>query len=156
MDQIPGNYSLCSNQVNNKLNAIFLSLNEMIIIDGFSNGILDSSMEKFIDSMILKKINSLISEHRNSFVPSKNNVGPDNLVNSDYLRWSKNHFRNKVLHSLFRRTKKTSQQITASDINHFIALLNYFRIVQLPSTRGYWSPKPHYGCPTIPFVVLME
>ena len=38
MGQILGNYSLCSNPVKKKVNAIMLSLNEMTIADGLSNG----------------------------------------------------------------------------------------------------------------------
>ena len=65
MDQILGNYSLCSNPVKKKVNAIMLSLNEMTITDGLSNGVLDKSNEKDPGDLMLTSINGLISQHRN-------------------------------------------------------------------------------------------
>ena len=47
------------------------------------------------------------------------------------------------------KMKKASQQITAGDINHFLALLFYFGIVKLPSKRDYWS-KNHHWMPSHP------
>ena len=41
------------------------------------------------------------------------------------------------------KVKKASQQITASDINHFLALLFYFGIVKFPTSRDYWSKNHH-------------
>ena len=65
MDQILGNYSLCSNPVKKKVNAIMPSLNEMTITDGLSNGVLDKSNEKDPGDLMLTSINGLISQHRN-------------------------------------------------------------------------------------------
>ena len=43
MDEILGNYSLCSNPAKKIINAIIVVLNEMSITDGHSNGILDGN-----------------------------------------------------------------------------------------------------------------
>ena len=93
MDQILGNYSLCSNTVKKKVNAIMLSLNEMVLTDGESNGLLDESNEKDPGDLMSASINGLINEHRNSFLSTKNNFTMDNIVNTDYLKRSINHFR---------------------------------------------------------------
>ena len=52
MDQILENYSLCSNPMKKKVNAIMLSLNEMMISDGQSNGLLDESNEKEMEDLM--------------------------------------------------------------------------------------------------------
>ena len=70
-----------------------LLLNEMTITDGQSNGLLDESNEKDSWDQTLTSINGLINEHRNSFLSLKNDFTMDNIVNADYLRRSKNHFR---------------------------------------------------------------
>ena len=93
MDQILGNYSLCSNPVKKKVNAIMLSLNEMMITDGQSNGLLDESNENETIDLMSTSINGLINEHRNSFLSSKNNFTMNNIVSTDYLKRPKNHFR---------------------------------------------------------------
>ena len=93
MDQILGNYSLCINPVKKKANAIMLSLNEMMITDGQSNGLLDESNEKETGDLMSTSINGLINEHRNSFLSSKNNFTMNNIVSTDYLKRPKNHFR---------------------------------------------------------------
>ena len=71
MDEILGNYSSCSNRVKKTINAIMLSLNEMSITIGTSNGILASDNEHISDGMMLESINSLIHEHKNSFLPKQ-------------------------------------------------------------------------------------
>ena len=93
MDEILGNYSSCSNQVKKTINAIMLSLNEMSITDGTSNGMLASDNEHNSDGMMLESINNLIHEHKNSFLPSKNNFNTGNSIEPNYLMHSKNHFR---------------------------------------------------------------
>ena len=95
MDEILGNYSLCSNSVKKTIDAIMLSLNEMSITDGLSNGILDGNDDQNTDNLILRSINHLIREHRNTFLPLKNNFTMENLNNSDYLKRSKIISRNK-------------------------------------------------------------
>ena len=52
IDEILGNYSSCSNRVEKTIDAIMLSLNEMFITNGTSNGILASDNEHNSDRMI--------------------------------------------------------------------------------------------------------
>ena len=71
----------------------------------------------------------------------------DNIVNSSNAYAFERRRREPSL-SIWKN-KRASKQITASDINHFIALLYYFGIVQLPSKRDYWS-KNHHWMPSHP------
>ena len=68
------------------INAIMLSLNEMGITDGMSNGILDATSDNYSDEVILKSINNLIREHRNTFLPSKNNFTIEDNTNTNNLK----------------------------------------------------------------------
>ena len=56
-----------------------LSLNEMMITDGQSNGLLDELNEKETGDLMSTSINGLINEHRNSFLSSKNNLRKKHL-----------------------------------------------------------------------------
>ena len=85
-----------------------LSLNEMSITDGKSNGILASDNEHNSDGMMLESINNLIHEHKNSFLPSKNNFNMANSMKPNYLMRSKNHFR---IHKKMRITSKRHKAI---------------------------------------------
>ena len=113
MDQILGNYSMCSNQVKKTINAIMLSLNEMSITDGQSNGILHEDEDNDSNENMLMSINNLISEHCNSFLSSKNNFMVDISTNSDYLKRSKNHFRkhkkNRIMSTRHKAAKKAKR-----------------------------------------------
>ncbi len=85
LDQILGNYSSCSNQVKKTINGIVLSLNEMTISNGSSNGILDGTGKEENDENMLNSMIRLISEHRNTFLSGKNNFNHDD-TNNDYVK----------------------------------------------------------------------
>ncbi len=97
MDQILGNYSSCSNQVKKTINGIVLSLNEMSIPNGSSNGILDQIEEEENDTDMLNSMIRLISEHRNLFLSGRNNFNHGDSNNSDYMKRSTKHLRGYLL-----------------------------------------------------------
>ena len=122
MDQILGNYSLCTNRVKKKINAILLSLNEMSINDGSKNGIFDEREGNNNDLVTLELINTVILKHRNSFLTCNNNFILDNLGDSDYLRRSKNQFRkHKRLRLMSHRDKAIKKAKRYHDISRFNA-----------------------------------
>ena len=87
-----------------------LSLNEMMITDGQSNGLLDESNEKETIDLMSTSINGLINEHRNSFLSSKNNFTMNNIASTDYLKRPKNHSRkhknNRIMSNRHKAIKK--------------------------------------------------
>ena len=121
MDEILGNYTLCSNPVKKTINAIMISLNEMCITDGNSNGILDGSDDKESNDETLNRVNNLILEHRNTFLSSKNNFTLDTYNDSEYLKRSKNHFRkhkkNRLMSNRHKAIKKAKKYNDISKFN---------------------------------------